>query len=280
MKLVCPILEVVTEVEPTEYSRDQWLVVRCRTTGLVFLANPPSYEQLAEQFAWEKSWQVESRRRRADEPLVSRLSSVAKRLKMTLLPRRNKMLSLICQTVATQPAERQIRFIDIGCGCGTLMQKVQERLQSKGHEAVPMGIEVSKQLASIAQAKVAQFGGKVLVQGSVDGVMQLEADSIDLVIMSSFLEHEFQPMRLFRELRRVLHFDGSIVLKVPNFASWNRIVRGRKWSGFRHPDHVSYFTPQTLTTLAEAEKFTISRQGLRERFPLNDNMYAVLKKAA
>jgi SAM-dependent methyltransferase len=280
MQLVCPILGTETEVEPTQYSREPWVVVRCRTTDLVFLANPPSYSQLAEQFAWEKTWQEESQRRRADQPIVSRLSSLAKLLKTTLLPRRDKMLSLVCQTVAQRKASRTIRFLDIGCGGGTLMQKVQQRLQSKGRQAIPMGIEVSKQLASIAQAKIAEFGGKVLVQGSVDGVMELETGGVDLVIMSSFLEHEFQPLRLFRELRRVLDPDGSIVLKVPNFACWNRIVRGRKWSGFRYPDHVSYFTPHTLAALAKEESYTVSRQGLRDKFPLSDNMYAVLKKAA
>ena len=280
MRLVCPILESMTDVEPTNYSREPWVVVRCRTTDLVFLANPPSYAQLAEQFAWEKTWQEESRRRRTDQPIVSRLSSLAKRLKTTLLPNRNKMLTLICQTIAVRAATRPIRFLDIGCGCGTLMQKVQQRLQSRGYESIPSGIEVSKQLASIAQEKIAEFGGKVLVQGSVDGVALLKSGSIDLVVMSSFLEHEFQPLRLFRELRRVLDPRGSIVLKVPNFASWNRIVRGRRWSGFRYPDHVNYFTPRTLATLAKEEKFIVSRQGLRERFPLSDNMYAVLKKAA
>ncbi len=280
MQLVCPILETATEVEPTHYSRDPWVVVRCRTTDLVFLANPPSYSQLAEQFAWEKTWQEESQRRRSDQPFVSRLSSLAKRLKTTFLPRRNKMLALICQTVARREATGPIRFLDIGCGCGTLMQKVQHSLQALGHEAVPLGIEVSKQLASIAEAKIARFGGKVLVQGSVDGVAQVEADSVDLVIMSSFLEHEYQPLRLFRELRRVVAPEGSMVVKVPNFASWNRVVRGRKWSGFRYPDHVSYFTPRTLATLANEEEFTVSRQSLRDRFPLSDNMYAVLKKAA
>jgi SAM-dependent methyltransferase len=280
MRLVCPILGTETEVEPTHYSREPWVVVRCRTTDLVFLANPPSYTQLAEQFAWERTWQEESQRRRADQPIVSRLSSLAKRLRRTLLPRRDKMLSLVCQTVAQRKATRPIRFLDIGCGCGTLMQKVQQRLQSRGHEAIPVGIEVSKQLASIAQEKIAEFGGKVLVQGSIDGVAELETGSVDLVIMSSFLEHEFQPLSLFRELRRVLDPDGSIVLKVPNFASWNRIVRGRKWSGFRYPDHVSYFTPQTLAALAKEQSYTVSRQGLRDKFPLSDNMYAVLKKAA
>lgn len=280
MRLVCPILETETEAKPTDYSRGPWVVVQCQTTDLVFLANPPSYEQLAEQYAWEKTWQEESRRRRESQPIVSRLSSWVKRLRSTLLPRSRKMFSLICQAVAEREITEPLRFLDIGCGCGTIMREVQQLLQSRGFDSVPTGIEVSQQLASIAQEKIAEFGGNVIVKGSVDGVAQLETGSIDLAIMSSFLEHEYQPRRLFRELRRVLTPDGSMVVKVPNFASWNRVVRGKNWSGFRYPDHVSYFTPRTLATLAKRENFAVSRQGLSDCFPLNDNMYAVLKKAA
>jgi len=279
MQLACPILDRATEVEPTAYSRDPWTVVRCRSTNLVFLANPPSYSQLAQQFAWEKTWQEESRSRRANQPIAWRLSLAIRRLRSALFPRRNRFLALARQVAIENMTKRSLRFLDIGCGCGTSMRKYQQSLQALGFDAVPVGIEVSEQLASLAQEKVAEFGGKVLVTNSLDGAAQLKTQSIDLVLMASFLEHEFQPRRLFRELHRVLAEGGAMVVKVPNFASWNRIVRGRKWCGFRYPDHVSYFTPSTLAILAEKAGFVVSRQNLRDKFPLSDNMYAVLKKA-
>jgi SAM-dependent methyltransferase len=280
MRLSCPILDDATEVAPTAYSRDPWTVVRCRSTDLVFLANPPAYSQLAEQYAWEKTCREETLRRRANQPIAWRLSEAIKRLRHALFPRRNRFLALARQVAVEDLGDRSLRFLDVGCGCGALMKKYQQSLQARGVEAVPIGIEVSHQLASAAQRQVDEFGGKVLVTNSIDGAAQLESRSIDLVLMASFLEHEFQPRRLFRELHRVLAEDGVMVVKVPNFASWNRVVRGKKWSGFRYPDHVSYFTPRTLALLAEKENFLVARQTLRDKFPLNDNMYAVLKKAA
>lgn len=280
MQLSCPILDDATEVAPTAYSRDPWIVVRCRTTDLVFLANPPEYSQLAEQFAWEKTWQEESLRRRADQPVAWRLSEAVKRVRHAMFPSRNRFLSLARQLAVKDLGDRPLRFLDVGCGSGTLMKKYQQSLQAMGVEAVPMGIEVSHHLASVAQKEIDEFGGKVLVTNSIDGAAQLQSRSIDLVLMASFLEHEFQPRRLFHELHRVLAEDGAMVVKVPNFASWNRVVRGKKWSGFRYPDHVNYFTPRTLALLAEKESFQVTRQTLRDKFPLNDNMYAVLKKAA
>jgi len=102
---------------------------------------------------------------------------------------------------------------------------------------------------------------------------------MDVVIMSSFLEHESQPLELLKRIHPILASDGVIILKVPNFASWNRILRGRKWCGFRFPDHVNYFTPKTLKQLAQNANFTITRQSFFDRFPFNDSMYAVLKKS-
>ena len=70
-----------------------------------------------------------------------------------------------------------------------------------------------------------------------------------------------------------------VILKVPNYACWNRKLRGKKWCGYRFPDHVNYFTPETLRILAETADFRV-RQTLWDRLPLSDNMYAVLNKAA
>jgi hypothetical protein len=36
------------------YSRQPWFVVQCSTCGFVYLRNPPTYEQLVSEFAWEK----------------------------------------------------------------------------------------------------------------------------------------------------------------------------------------------------------------------------------
>jgi hypothetical protein len=96
--------------------------------------------------------------------------------------------------------------------------------------------------------------------------------------MCSFLEHESQPLPFLKRLHQRLTPDGEIVLKVPNFSCWNRKVLGKKWSGFRFPDHVNYFTPQTLKRLAHEAGFRISRQWIIDRFPFSDNMYAVLTK--
>lgn len=275
-----PILERPATVEPTCYSRDHWSLVRCRETQLVFLANPPEYSQLASEFAWEKTSKIERQRRQRSEPLYTRLSSFAKRLKFALFPKRFKIVSLAVDTLMASPKSEPLRLVDIGCGDGKVLLKIHRELAEQGREVVPVGIEVSEQLADQLEGHIGPIGGEVVRSYAIDGADRLADNSVDAVVMHSFLEHEARPAALLKQLHSVLADDGAIVLKVPNFACWNRHIRGRRWCGFRFPDHVNYFTPATLRRLADETGYTVARQRFADRLPLSDNMYAVLKKAA
>ena len=252
--------------------------MRCTETGFVFLANPPSYQQLEVEHAWEVSSLAEKQRRKREEPLVSRVSLLAAKLKQTLFPKRNRFFTLSMELATKTSSSKPIRILDIGCGAGNLLEEMQQRFTEKGYTLVPQGIEVSAHLATIANQRCEKFGGRVAFANAVDGASQFKKASVDLVIMSSFLEHECQPLILLRKLLSVLSVHGIIVLKVPNFACINRIFRSTKWCGFRFPDHVNYFTPATLRRLAKESGFTVSRQGILDCLPFSDTMYAVLSK--
>ena len=275
---VCPILGRVTKTFPTPFSSGPWQVVRCSETGFVFLANPPTYQQLEVEHAWEVTSLAEKKRRRLEEPLVSKMSLLAAKLKQTLFPKRSRFFTLSMELADRTNRSEPIRVLDIGCGAGNLLEEMQQRFTEKGYSIIPQGIEVSAHLAAIANQRCEKFGGRVAFANAVDGVSQFEKASVDLVIMSSFLEHECQPLVLLRKLHSVLANAGIIVLKVPNFACINRRFRSKKWCGFRYPDHVSYFTPSTLRRLAQESGFQVSRQGILDCLPLSDTMYAVLAK--
>ena len=280
MKAHNPILEKTTDVEATIYSRGEWQIVRCRETGLIFLANPPKYEQLETEFAWEKTKSQERERRDREEPIVSNLSSMFKWLKYKVRPNRCKMFQLAQAAVQSLPEKESLRIVDVGCGGGDLMEQMHRRFAAQGQKIAPCGIEVSKQLAAIANERFEKCGGHVVQANALDGASQFADGSVDVVIMRSFLEHECQPLTLLRRLRPALAQGGSVIIKVPNFNCWNRHLRGRKWCGFRYPDHVQYFTPQTLAILAAEAGYEVARQGLAERSPLSDNMYAILCPSA
>jgi len=96
--------------------------------------------------------------------------------------------------------------------------------------------------------------------------------------MKSYLEHETAPREVLMASRRVMRPGAALIVKVPNFASWNRWLRQGRWCGFRYPDHVNYFTPESLLALLKSTGFGIERFQLRDRWPLSDNQWIVARK--
>lgn len=279
MDIVCPIMTRPSSGFEVVLRREQWELVRCQETGFVFLSNPPVYNQLKSEFAWEKTYEAEKKRRQESEPTIYAASQIAKDIKFKINPRRNRIADLAVRAV-TGSTSGHVRILDIGCGNGRLMLELCQRYEKRNVPAIPFGIEVSEHLAAESANIVTPLGGAIIKTHAVGGCQSLKGqmDKFDLVMMSCFLEHEAQPLELLRSLHPLLSDHGSIVIKVPNYASWNRLIRGSKWCGYRFPDHVNYFTPRTLRMLATEAGFIHFQQSWLDRNPFNDNMYAVLRK--
>jgi 2-polyprenyl-3-methyl-5-hydroxy-6-metoxy-1,4-benzoquinol methylase len=276
-KMNCPILGRDTEVDRTGYGQAEWPIVRCRETGFVYLENPPDYSKLESEFAWESTSQEERVRRETRVPWIARVSAMAKWAKGYLYPTRNKTASMALASIVAK-RRSNLTVLDVGCACGDLLRHLYYQSARAGVTLESVGIEVSRAQAMAAKTELSAIGGQVIFANALEGIDSLKENSIDLVIMCSFLEHECRPLFCLKGLHHVLASDGEVIVKVPNFSSWNRRFRGNQWPGFRFPDHVNYFTPKTLKRLAHEAGFQMTRQNILDRFPLSDNMYASFRK--
>ena len=265
-RVVCPLCGRANFAAPAlGYSQPPWRLKRCGVCGMVYLENPPTYQQLEDAFAWEKTFQAETARRTLRNPWLHKLGRLPKALVQSLF-RRNKLLGLAHRYF--QPGS----IVDVGCAGGHTLAEFPPAF-------IPYGIEISHELSEIASAKFAPRGGRVIQSDALTGLRQLARGAFSGVIMTSFLEHEVNPRATLLTAKRVLRHGGRLILKVPNFASWNRHLRRGGWCGFRFPDHVNYFTPALLERLLHETGYRILRFRWTDRLPTSDTMWLVAEVA-
>ncbi|MGF1452397.1 MAG: class I SAM-dependent methyltransferase [Opitutales bacterium] len=271
-----PILDRPAKTVVSKYSRGGWVLLECRETGLVYLDNPPDYTELEDTYAWERSLKRERAARKAREPLFAAVSAFSKRLRKTfrIAPRKETLPLAVARRVGEGRA--RLHLLDIGCGNGRYGSLLADRIGAACRlRVIPMGIEISRELAGMAQKEFEARGGSVIRSPALMGIDEAPDASIDLMMLHSFLEHEVHPLELMQACREKLTLGGAVIIKVPNFASWNRRIRQHRWCGFRFPDHVNYFTPESLRLLLDHAGFGIERMGFFECLPTSDNLWCV-----
>lgn len=236
------------------YSRPPWQIVRCDECEFVYLAQAPSYERLFEELSWDKQYAAEHLRRRRQRP-ASYWTSRGLRVFHRLGRKWRKARAL---SFAPGPV------LDVGCGGGTNVPAGN----------VPYGIEISRSLHEIADPVMRARGGYAVHAPAIEGIGGFPDSFFTGAILSSYLEHEVQPRELLAELARVLRPGGRVYVRVPNFSSVNRMVRGVHWSGIRLPDHVNYFTVEGLRRMAGDTGFDFRLLNMWI-IPFDDNINAM-----
>ncbi len=243
------------------YAHPDWPMRKCPDCNLVYLEYVPAFAELFDALAWTKQRERQWELRFKQQPILARLD------KWTLW--RLGLFGDPSPAGGLRAWAKPGPVLDVGCSTGKAFEKLDRKF-------VPYGIEIESKAAAAANEIFSKRGGRVINADGVTGLRQFEDAFFTGISLWSYLEHEAQPKAALTEVRRVLKKDGIVLVKVPNFDCWNRSVYGSKWPGFRHPDHVQYYTPATLARLADACGFT-SRFRLYGRLPTNDNMYALLR---
>jgi 2-polyprenyl-3-methyl-5-hydroxy-6-metoxy-1,4-benzoquinol methylase len=243
--------------------RDGWDIVECTACEMVFLGSELAYDVQAEEYDWLDEYDRERSRRKQKHPLLMALSRSTAWLK----PNTNDRL--LSQTLHWR---WEGNLVDFGCGDGTF-------LAMAGKHFDVTGIELSPRFADLARRVVA---ADRIIEGAVTQVAEnvLSAASFDVVTQLGYIEHEWHPISGLRAAWRVLKPGGVVVIKTPNYASWNRRVMGADWCGYHVPAHCNYFTPQTLRRILRQTGFRPLAQPLVDRLPTSDSLWMAAEKAA
>ncbi len=218
-RIPCPLC--ASEGFDLVYDDNPSRIVRCQSCHLVFF-NPQPSEAFLDQYYSSASGYIPS----IEETLrnFERDPSSAKQ----------EAYSILDQILRHFPGQSPGRILDVGAAYGFFLLSAKER----GFE--PFGLEVS----SVTSRYAVEHG--IDVQHSSLLKANFQNEFFDAITMNNVLEHTLSPVSQLVRARELLKPGGVIYISVPNFDSLVSQVDNFYWKWKAWPNHLFYFTPNTL----------------------------------
>ena len=139
------------------------------------------------------------------------------------------------------------RALELGSGTGWMLRALRER----GWVAVGSERTVS------AAAAARDAAGAPMFVGDLSAIR--DQPLLDLVIMFHVLEHLPDPQAALVAVARRVKPGGTLILGIPNIASWQSRFAGRSWMHLEVPRHLCHFSPESIERALGASGFRMTR---------------------
>jgi 2-polyprenyl-3-methyl-5-hydroxy-6-metoxy-1,4-benzoquinol methylase len=130
-------------------------------------------------------------------------------------------------------------IIDVGCGDGLFLEAAKKRKWNV------FGTEFTEEALKICEKK-----GIKMTSSPLDSTAY-QADFFDVVTSFEVIEHINTPLSEIESFKTILRKGGLLYITTPNFNSISRDIKKGKWSVIEYPEHLSYYTKETLTLLVK-----------------------------
>ncbi len=221
---------------------EEFAVVRCAHCGMARLDPQPAREQLHRYYPGNY-WFA------PDPSAASRLEEAYRRLVL------RDHVRFVTRALAASDARGPL--LDVGSGGGLFLGMMRER----GVRVV--GLDFSRDAARVAWSRQAAPAVVADFERA-----PLRAGSFAAITMFHVVEHLYDPRAYFAAARELLARDGRLIVQVPNAASLQARLLGRRWNGFDVPRHLNNFRARDLETVLVRSGFEVLR---RKYFSLRDN---------
>ena len=136
------------------------------------------------------------------------------------------------------------KLLDIGAGTGDFLLTAKENGWST------IGVEPSEKAKAIAIQKGIEF---------VVETQELESHSFDVITMWHVLEHVPNLDNQIKELKRLVKPNGTVIIAVPNFKSYDAKYYGKFWAAYDVPIHFWHFSKTAIKILFEIEEIKLEK---------------------
>jgi len=103
--------------------------------------------------------------------------------------------------------------------------------------------------------QAAEQKGLKMSKGKLEDI-HFEADFFDLVVCIEVIEHVSFPVTFVKEIERSLRLGGAVYITTPNFNSYLRRKLKGQYDVIGYPNHLAYFTTDTLKSLFSKNGFS------------------------
>lgn len=123
--------------------------------------------------------------------------------------------------------------LEVGCGTGFMLSVFKKN----GWKV--FGIERNELVAKKAKELYN-------INVSSKNIKDIKGEKFDLILLFNVLEHVNDPISVINECSKKLNKNGQIVIKVPNFDSWQSKILGKHWFHLDVPRHLYHFNASSL----------------------------------
>lgn len=207
-------------------SGDEFNISSCKNCGLRFTNPRPDDSEL---YRYYDSEEYVSHANESNN-LVNRLYKIAR--SFTLKSKRKLI----------EKYSINKNLLDVGCGTGHFLK------QCKNHNWQVTGVEPN----SLARNQASQ-----LLSGNVfQEISEIPDSRYDVITMWHVLEHLPDLPHTIEKLKKLLHQNGSIIIAVPNYESYEQKMFKENWAAYDVPRHLYHFNKTSI-------KFLFDKHGLK-----------------
>ncbi|MCD4694821.1 MAG: class I SAM-dependent methyltransferase [Bacteroidales bacterium] len=139
-------------------------------------------------------------------------------------------------------------ILDIGSGSGEFLFSVSQN----NYKAT--GIEPDETARSFSKSK---FNLNVFDESSLDS---FQANSFDIISMWHVLEHVYDLNHRIKQISNLLKNDGTLIIAVPNIASYDAKRYGTYWAAYDLPRHLYHFSQKEIWDLFNIHGYQIVKK--------------------
>jgi 2-polyprenyl-3-methyl-5-hydroxy-6-metoxy-1,4-benzoquinol methylase len=230
----CPICEGSKQIpfltcKDYTVSKESFNLVSCGDCSFRYTQNPPTEKEAYRFYQSEDYVSHSSTKKGLINRLYNFVRSITLKQKVKIIKRYSKGKNLI----------------DIGAGTGHFLNTAQK----EGYNTV--GFEPGKDAAQFAKD---HFGIELL---PTEKLFSCEEKSADIITMWHVLEHVYPLKNYIENIHRMLKDDGTLIIAVPNCASYDAEHYKENWAAYDVPRHLYHFRPSDVEKLFQSLDFVV-----------------------